>query len=66
MKKCAKMKKPPPRCSDSGWFVGSGLDRSVPVRGGGNLPYRATINCVIVMILRILLKISPVYGKIRR
>ena len=29
-------------------------------------PYCATINCVIVMILRILLKISSVYGKIRR
>ena len=29
-------------------------------------PYRALINCVIVMILRILLKISSVYGKIRR
>lgn len=48
-------------------------DRPVPVRGGGNLPgrdealpYCATINCVIVMILRILLKISSVYGKIRR
>mgnify|MGYP000810347471 CR=1 FL=1 len=27
MKKCAKKKKPPPRCSDSGWFVGRGLDR---------------------------------------
>ena len=58
---------------DNGCFVGSGLDRSVPVRGGGNLPgrdealpYRALINCVIVMILRILLKISSVYGKIRR
>ena len=29
-------------------------------------PYCALINCVIVMILRILLKISSVYGKIRR
>ena len=61
------------RCHDNEQFVGSGLDRSVPVRGGGNLPgrdealpYCATINCVIVMLLRILLKISSVYGKIRR
>lgn len=29
-------------------------------------PYCALINCVIVMILRILLKISSVYDKIRR
>ena len=26
------------RCHDNGCFVGSGLDRSVPVRGGANLP----------------------------
>ena len=26
------------RCHDNERFVGSGLDRSVPVRGGGNLP----------------------------
>ena len=38
MKKCAKKKKPPPRCSDSGWFVGSGLDRSVPAGGTGKHP----------------------------
>ena len=58
-------------------LIGDGLkgtdDVAVPVRGGGNLPgrdealpYCALINCVIVMILRILLKISSVYGKIRR
>ena len=29
-------------------------------------PYCALINCVIVMILRILLKISSVYDKIKR
>ena len=69
----AEGSRPSLRCHDNERFVGSGLDRSEPVRGGGNLPgrmkpfpYRATINCVIVMILRILLKISSVYGKIRR
>ena len=62
----AEGSRPSLRCHDNERFVGSGLDRSVPVRGGGNLPYRALINCVIVMILRILLKISSVYGKIRR
>ena len=29
---------PSPRCSDSGWFVGSGLDRSVPAGGTGKHP----------------------------